>query len=171
MKEVEVYLLLGSNKGNRLKYLIGALNLLKKVPHLKILECSSVYETLPEGVKEIQPAYLNMVIKCETNLNPHELLKVIEFVEKKMGRKNKRTKRSRTIDIDILMFGDTVLKAKNLTIPHPQIARRKFVPYLLYEISPHLIHSELKLPVRDLIARERTPPFVYMKKEEILKFL
>lgn len=171
MKEVEVYLLLGSNQGDRFKNIVEAVKLLKKISRLKILECSSLYETQPEGVKEIQPAYLNMAIKCKTNLNPYELLEMIESIEKKMGRKNKNKKKPRVMDIDILMFGDLILKTRKLTIPHPQIVERKFVPYLLHELSPNLIHAELKIPITELIPQKTPSPMLYMKKEEIFRLL
>jgi len=165
---VDVYLLLGSNKGNRFKNITSAIKYLKEVEQLKILECSSLYETPPEGVREIQPNYLNMALKCKTNLTPYELLEVIESIEKKLGRKNKGKKASRTIDIDILIFGDTVLETKKLKIPHPQIVERGFVIHLLYELSPDLTHPESKLTVRDLLMKDgKGSPSLYIKKEEL----
>jgi len=171
LKEVDVYLLLGSNKGNRLKNITSAIKHLKKVNWLKIQKFSSLYETQPEGVNEIQPDYLNMIVKCKTSLNPYELLEVIESIEKKLGRRNKGKKMSRTIDIDILIFGKTILKTEKLTIPHPQIVERKFVPHLIYELSPDLLHPELKIPINKLIQKMENAPSLYMKKEEIAKIL
>lgn len=167
--EVEVYLLLGSNKGNRLKNIIGAIKQLKKVnsKELDILEFSSLYETQPEGVKEAQPYYLNMVVKCKTTFNPVELLNLLESIEKKLGRKNKGKKTSREIDIDILLFGDMILNTKKLKIPHPQITERKFVLHLLHEISGKIFHPEYGKSIGELLSESNAEkPAIHMDKIE-----
>ncbi len=166
----EVYLLLGSNKGNRLENIISAILYLKKIDpeKLKVLELSSIYETQPEGINYIQPAYLNIVIKCMTTYQPLELLDVVESIEKTLGRKNKGKKMPRTIDIDILLFGDMILNTPRLKIPHPQILERSFVPHILCELSETLLHPECGKKMIDIVTeRKEKPPSIYLKKEKL----
>ncbi len=145
----DVYLLLGSNLGDRMK------NLRKAAEHIskdvgKILDNSSVYETEPWGFNH-KLNFLNQVLKVITSLNPDELLEVIIRIEKLCGReRNNSSFEARVIDIDILFYGNKVIKSDKLIIPHPMIQARMFVLVPVTELQPDLIHPGLSVTVSQL---------------------
>jgi 2-amino-4-hydroxy-6-hydroxymethyldihydropteridine diphosphokinase len=148
----KVYLSFGSNIEPRLEHLSQALHLLKK-HEINLITLSSIYKTpaltLPDNQSELnsQP-FLNMVGLFETNLNPHELLECIKNIETEVNRLDRGRWGGREIDIDILLFENETINAKDLTIPHSQIKNRDFVILPLQEISPELymeIRFEKKL--------------------------
>ena len=132
-----VYFGLGSNVGDRQQNLNKALDYLRQ--RLRVAEVSSVYDTEPVGNTE-QPRFLNMVCGVYTTLEPQALLILVKSIERKMGRQPGRTNDPRTIDIDILFYGDKVIKTPDLVIPHPRLAERAFVLVPLAEIAPDLVH-------------------------------
>jgi 2-amino-4-hydroxy-6-hydroxymethyldihydropteridine diphosphokinase len=132
-----VYFGLGSNVGDRRQNLDKALDYLRQ--RLRVAELSSVYDTEPVGNTE-QPRFLNMVCGVYTTLEPQALLILVKSIERKMGRQPGRTNDPRTIDIDILFYGDKVIKTPDLVIPHPRLAERAFVLVPLAEITPDLVH-------------------------------
>ncbi len=129
----EAVLSLGSNISPRLQYLKKAF--LKITGIGKILDFSSVYETKPWGISVPQNNYLNMVVKIETFLFPFELLKELQKIEVELGRKEKGNYAPRTIDIDIIFYGNEEIKTPELTIPHPLWQKRDFVIVPLLEIG------------------------------------
>jgi len=140
---------LGSNLGDRLMNLHTAMKLLTADTGELTIN-SSVYETEPWGLKE-QPDFLNMVVGIETELSPQQLLSEIKYIEDELLREKSIRWGSRSIDIDILFFNDLVINSDILTIPHPEIANRRFVLVPLAEIFPDLIHPVLKKPVNSLL--------------------
>ena len=132
-----VYLGLGSNLGNRQKNLDMALDLLSQ--RLRVKKVSSVYDTEPVGNPD-QPRFLNMVCQVYTNLAPTELLALAKAIESKMGRVPRGRNAPRTIDIDILLYGDQVIETPELVIPHPRLTERAFVLIPLAEIAPDTVH-------------------------------
>ncbi|MBI2686076.1 MAG: 2-amino-4-hydroxy-6-hydroxymethyldihydropteridine diphosphokinase [Acidobacteria bacterium] len=132
-----VYLALGSNLGDREAALNQAIALLN-YEHIEVVRCSSVIETEPAYVLD-QPKFLNMVLEARTNLFATQLLRTTQRIERAMGRRKIIDKGPRNIDIDILYFGDLILKTPHLTIPHPLIHERPFVLIPLAEIAPHLV--------------------------------
>jgi len=116
-----------------------------------IAAASSLYETEPVEYIE-QPWFLNYVVLLETTLSPQELMSAILNIEEQMGRRRLVKKGPRSIDIDILLFGDVVLKSDALTIPHPEMHRRRFVLEPLAEIAPELVHPVLHKSIRELLA-------------------
>jgi 2-amino-4-hydroxy-6-hydroxymethyldihydropteridine diphosphokinase len=141
-----VYLSLGSNMGDRQQNLDQALKLLSQ--RMQVIKVSSVYDT--EAVGPIsQPRFLNLACEVKTRLAPEGLLTMVKGLELKMGRKG-RTGEPRIIDVDILLYGDTVVKTEALEIPHPRMAERQFVLVPLAEIAPDAVHPVLKKKIREL---------------------
>lgn len=145
------FLCLGSNIGDRAKNLERALVLLEEAGMI-IIGRSSLYETQPVDVAD-QPWFYNRVVEAEGNLSPHELLRMIKKIERRMGRRSAPAKGPRLIDIDILLAGRTVLKTEELVIPHPRLERRNFVLVPLKEISPDIVHPLLRKKVKDLFRK------------------
>ncbi|GLI53569.1 2-amino-4-hydroxy-6-hydroxymethyldihydropteridine diphosphokinase [Thermodesulfovibrio yellowstonii] len=147
----KVYLLLGSNLGNRGKNIDNAINELKACG-LIISKKSSLYNTSPWGYTE-QPEFLNQALECFTSFEPLELLKEIKKIEKKMGREKTVRYGPRIIDIDIIFYDDLIFKSDELTIPHPLMHERDFVLKPLCEIASDFVHPELKISVRKLLEK------------------
>jgi len=142
------FLGLGSNVGDRLNYILKALDHIEN--YGKILKCSTVYESQPWGVKD-QPSFLNSVVMVETNLRPVELLHRVKKSEILLGRKNRGRWGPREIDIDILLYEDHIIMLSFLKIPHPHLLERDFVLIPLLEIAPHLIHPLYKTPLSQYV--------------------
>lgn len=150
---VEVFLALGSNLGDRQRSIEAALRALASLPGTRILASSTLIETDPVGPMP-QGRYLNGVLRLETTLPPRALLEAILRVEADLGRDRARSERwgPRTIDLDILLYGNLELDEPGLTLPHPRIAERRFVLGPLAELAPELIVPGLGVRVRDLLA-------------------
>ncbi len=131
---VRAYLALGSNLGDRRRMLASAVALLAD-DDLRVVRRSRVYETPPWG-KPDQPAFLNQVIEVETSLDPEALLGRCHRVEDRLGRVRSARWGPRTIDIDILLYADVVVRRPDLVIPHAEMRRRAFVLVPLAEIAP-----------------------------------
>ena len=144
---VTVYLGLGSNLGDRQANLDRALEFLSQ--RLRMGEISSIYDTEPVGDSN-QPRFLNMVCQAFTRLEPPALLTLAKGIEQKLGRGGK-SGAPRTIDIDILLYGDQVIETPALVIPHPKMTERAFVLIPLDEIAPDVVHPVEKKTVRELL--------------------
>jgi 2-amino-4-hydroxy-6-hydroxymethyldihydropteridine diphosphokinase len=131
---VACYIGVGSNLGNRHKNILSAVRLINKLKGTKIIKKSRIIETLPLGGPANQPKFLNAAFKLITRLSPLQLLKKLKQIEKELGRKKTVRYGSRTIDLDILFYGDRVMKSKTLTIPHPRVFEREFVLKPLVEL-------------------------------------
>lgn len=145
-----VYLSLGSNLGDRAATLVRAKEMLRDLG--SITATSSLYETQPVEVEDSQPWYLNCVLAIDTVLTPEQLLAGAQAVELALGRRRSIRNAPRTLDIDILLFGDAVVMTPGLSIPHPGLAHRRFVLQPLAEIAPNLHHPILKKTIRELLA-------------------
>ena len=129
----KVYLSLGSNIGNRQKYIESAIELVGETEGIKILKKSGLYETSPVGYVE-QDLFLNAVIKIETDFSEREILKIINKIENELDKKREIRWGPRTIDIDILIFSDKKINETDLIIPHKEMLNRLFVLVPLIEI-------------------------------------
>jgi 2-amino-4-hydroxy-6-hydroxymethyldihydropteridine diphosphokinase len=145
-----VYIALGSNLGHREEHLRLAREQIA-APDLRVLRASSIYETAPRDVQD-QPWFLNQVIECETDLFPRQLLARLQKIEREMGRKRTIAKGPREIDLDILLFGDAVVKAPELEIPHPRLPERRFVLEPLAELVPEKRHPGTRRTMREMLA-------------------
>ncbi len=144
-----IYLSLGSNLGDREQALREAIRLLE-APDLRVLRVSSIYETEPQEVRG-QPWFLNLVAEAETSLLPRQLLARVRKIERELGRKRQAAKGPRTIDIDILLYGNFVIETGELTAPHPRMANRRFVLEPMCELAPELRHPVLRRTMRELL--------------------
>ena len=144
-----VYLSLGSNLGDREKYLREAVSRLGDLGVIR--QVSAFYETQPVEVRGEQPWFLNCALAMETELTPLVFLSQVLAVEQSMGRIRREPKGPRTIDIDIVFFANDVLDTPELTVPHPAMHQRRFVLEPLAEIAPALVHPVLQRTVRDLL--------------------
>jgi 2-amino-4-hydroxy-6-hydroxymethyldihydropteridine diphosphokinase len=142
-----VYLSLGANIGDRRGQIATAIAKLEKLG--TITAASSLFETEPMEMTH-QPWFLNCAVALETELMPKQLMKAILGIEKEMGRRRTQPKGPRSIDIDILLFGNSVVKTAGLTIPHPAMHERRFVLAPLAEIAPGARHPVLKKTVSEL---------------------
>ena len=132
-----VYIALGTNLGERLTNLRAALESMP--PDVKVVAESHIYETPPWGYED-QPAFLNMVVKAETGLEPEPLLKYLKQLEAELGREQNFRWGPRLIDLDILFYDDLVIESPPLVIPHPRLHERAFVLVPLSNVAPDLVH-------------------------------
>jgi len=144
------FLSLGSNLGDRLAYLRDALDALGRGPSMSLAGTSKVYETTPVEVEEEQPDYLNCVAELECGLTAIELLRYCQGVEGALGRERKGEKAPRTVDVDVLLFGEAVIDEPGLEIPHRGVARA-FNLKGLADLDPEL-HVPGRGRVEDLLA-------------------
>ena len=142
------YLSLGSNIGDREYFLREAISRLGTLG--RVVSVSSLYETEPVEVTD-QAWFLNCAVELETDRTPEELMGELLEIERQMGRERNKKKAPRTIDIDIVLFGDAVVDSPQLTLPHPAMHRRRFVLEPLAEIAPEARHPMLNKTVRDLL--------------------
>ncbi|MBI4444016.1 MAG: 2-amino-4-hydroxy-6-hydroxymethyldihydropteridine diphosphokinase [Acidobacteria bacterium] len=145
---VTAYLSLGSNLGERREQLRRACAALEN-SGVRLRQISSLYETAPVDFVE-QDWFLNCVLEIETTLEPLELLREMQRIEQKLRRRRERPKGPRTIDIDLLLYGDSVLNLPELVVPHPQMTRRRFVLEPLLEIAPALVVPKTAKTVQEL---------------------
>ena len=145
----KVYLLLGGNLNDRENNISLALNYLEKEIGC-IYQKSSIYETKAWGLQQ-QPDFLNLAVEIHTDLAPLALLKKTQKIENLLGRRREEKWGARTMDIDILFYGDTMIQTKELTIPHSLIAERMFVLKPLNEIAPNLVHPILRQNINQLL--------------------
>ncbi|MBM4166314.1 MAG: 2-amino-4-hydroxy-6-hydroxymethyldihydropteridine diphosphokinase [Ignavibacteria bacterium] len=144
----KVFLGLGSNIGNRIEYLQKAYEEISK--HYKLLSASVMYETEPIGEKN-QQNFLNAVVEIETNETPEQLFSFIKTLEKKIGRRQRKTWQPREIDIDILLFGNEIIETEHLSIPHKEMHKRKFVLIPFVEIAPNCVHTTLQQTIANVL--------------------
>jgi len=144
------YLALGSNLGNRLAFLRGGRDALTNRFDIVVVRASGVYETEAVGGPADNPPFLNAVLKIETSLNPRELLAACLAVEDEFGRTRPMDSSPRTLDIDLLFYGDQASIEPDLQLPHPRLQDRAFVLAPLQELAPDLVHPALQKTVREL---------------------
>lgn len=141
---------LGGNLGDRAAYLLQALSRLSRLPETRLLRLSPVYETDPVGPP--QPPYLNLVAELDTRLPPRALLEALLGIEQALGRVRREPWGPRTVDLDLLLYGDLVLKEEGLEVPHPRLHQRAFVLVPLCDLVPQGRHPVLGRTFAELLA-------------------
>ena len=133
------YIGLGANLGDRERTLRSALDRLGNEPEIEVLAVSRFRETDPVGLAE-QPRFVNAAAKLRTTLTPHPLLERLLAVERELGRKREGPRFGpRTLDLDLLVFGEAVIDEAGLTVPHPRLAERRFALEPLADLDPGLV--------------------------------
>ncbi len=145
---VTAYLLLGSNVGDRLRYLHEGLTHLGR--HMQVVRCSAVYETEPWGNRD-QPPFYNMAVSVQTHLSPNALLHCVKSIEQQVGRSQHASYQPRELDIDILLYGQQHICQPQLQIPHPLLQHRRFALAPLNEIASQFMHPLLRQSVGQLL--------------------
>jgi 2-amino-4-hydroxy-6-hydroxymethyldihydropteridine diphosphokinase len=151
VKFTVAYIGVGSNIGDRVRNISAAAHFLCSLTGITLERTSSLYETAPVGPG--QRDFINAVLKIRTSLSPVALLDALKEIEKKMGRKAGKRWGPRVIDLDLLLYGKTLVSAPGLTVPHPEMANRRFVLVPLAELAPGLVHPQLRKTVSTLLAR------------------
>ena len=141
----EAFLSLGSNMGDRILNIQKAIESIRRIPESKIIKISSLYETEPFGVNDIQNKYINCCLKISTMLSSEILMGCCLGIESSLERVRKYKFSPRTIDIDILTFDNEIKNKKNLTLPHPEFIKRAFVLIPLKEICEKEVLSNINI--------------------------
>jgi 2-amino-4-hydroxy-6-hydroxymethyldihydropteridine diphosphokinase len=150
MASTLAYLLLGSNLGDRAARLSQARADLAATAG-RLVAASALYETAAWGVED-QPAFLNQVLAIETELDGPTLLTACQAAEQQQGRERLMHWGARTLDVDILLFGQEIIATPTLTVPHPALPARRFALVPLAELAPQLMHPQLHRTIAELLA-------------------
>ncbi len=153
MKET-VYIGFGSNVGDRVDFCDRAVTLLSLLPHSRVTGVSLLYETEPvrDGADPGDGWFLNGVVQLETDVTPKSLLAVLREIERSLGRDQDNRSGPRTIDLDILFYGDRIIDEPGLVVPHPRVHQRRFVLIPLSELAPLLTHPVTRRSVNQMLA-------------------
>lgn len=148
-----VYIAIGSNLASPLEQVNTAVRAIGEIPESRLLAVSSFYRTPPLGPQD-QPDYLNAAVALETNLAPEALLDHTQRIERQQGRVRKAERWGpRTLDLDIMLFGQEVIHTEKLTVPHYDMKNRSFMLWPLFEIAPELHFPDDKQPLNEYLRR------------------
>ena len=155
MNPETAFIAFGSNQGNRQDFCDRTIALMELLPHSKVIRVSSYYETEPVDM-EANPDdmwFYNGVIQIETNLRPENLLAICQETERSLGREPGDRNRPRTIDLDILFYGEQIINTPQLAIPHPRLHKRRFVLVPMAELNPQWVHPQQHETIQALLTK------------------
>lgn len=152
---------LGGNLGDRKAILDGAVAALSRTPGVDLRQVSAYHETAPVGGPPDQGAFLNAAARVETTLDPHALHRVLRDIEAQAGRVRRVRWGERTLDLDLLLFGEQIIEAAELVVPHPRMAVRRFVLAPAIEVAEHVLDPLTHRTMSQLLAHlDRRPSYV-----------
>lgn len=152
MSLIKAYIALGSNIEPTVDYLMKARQLLNDCDEIDVVDASRLYLTEPVGYTD-QDAFLNQVVAVETTLSAHALLQAIQSIEQQLGRKREIRWGPRTIDLDILLYGEEHIVTEDLVVPHPRMTERAFVLVPLSDIATEINIPGTSLTVKQAVAK------------------
>lgn len=156
-----VWLALGSNLSEPMQQVSAALGALAKLPQTRLVACSSYYRSCPLGPQD-QPDFLNAVVALDTTLEPETLLEHTQAIELLQGRTRKASRWGpRTLDLDVLLFGNRIITTPRLTVPHYDMYNREFILYPLAELAPNLHFPDGSLLANHLLQIPRNDCFYW----------
>jgi 2-amino-4-hydroxy-6-hydroxymethyldihydropteridine diphosphokinase len=138
--------------GDPARNCVEAAGRLSKSEDVNVLRRSSLYKTEPVGLED-QPWFVNCAVEIRTSLRPRPLLEILKKIESYMGRTGTIKWGPRIIDLDILLYGQEIISEEGLTIPHPEMHKRRFVLQPLFEIAPYEIHPVYGISIKGLLDR------------------
>ncbi len=153
-----VFIGFGSNVGDRVDFCDRAVTLLSLLPHSQLLGVSLLYETEPvnDGANPGDGWFLNGVVQLETDITPKSLLSILREIERSLGRDEDDRSGPRTIDLDILFYGERIINEPDLTVPHPRLHQRRFVLVPLSELDPLWVHPTERRTITQLLAEAKS---------------
>ena len=164
MNGIVCYIGIGSNLGNTLQNCKYAIESLSQINGINPTRTSSFYKTEPVGIEK-QNYFINAVVEMTTTLSARDILQALRKIERDMGRKRETKGGPRIIDLDLLFYGQDIIREADLVVPHPEIHKRRFVLEPLYEIASYLIHPVFGVSIRGLRDRLTDTKIVEMIKE------
>ena len=163
---VEAYIGIGSNLGDRRDLCSRALGLLSMLPQSRLIAYSSAYETEPVG--DVGGPFLNLVARVDTELPVWRLMPILEETERGLGRNLEKRTGPRTMDLDLLFYGDQIIHDGDLVVPHPRLHERRFVLAPLAELTRNFLHPVLGQTVSTLLAALRDPQEVRRLEDSVI---
>lgn len=152
MHHETAYLAVGANLGDRAANIAAAVEALRRTPGVAVTKQSTLVENPAVGGPADSPAFLNGVVEIETTLAPHALLDALLDIERALGRHRREKWEPRTIDLDVVLFGEQLIDAPRLKVPHPLMHRRRFVLGPLAELAPDAKHPIFGRTIREMLA-------------------
>ena len=152
---VSVFVGLGSNLGQSREEVSHAISQLNGLPETQVVSCSSFYQSAPH--EATGPDYINAVVLIQTRLNAHALLRHFQAIENAAGRERPYRNAPRTLDVDMLLYGEAVIQSEHLTVPHPRMQTRAFVMLPLSELAPEKVPAERLVQLGDQAIRKIEP--------------
>lgn len=150
-KPIVAYIGLGANLGDRANSIRLAIDLLKQSPGIKVTAVSSFLENPAVGGPPNAPAFLNAVVQLKVTIGSHDLLHCLLEIETQLGRVRRVRWEPRSIDLDLLLYGDQIISSQELIVPHPLMHQRRFVLQPLAEIAPKVMHPTLRMTALALL--------------------